>query len=208
MTGKKNFYNIFSTDSKPFGFTLGEWTAKWWQWIITIPKVNNPGNDLIGEHCGINQEGPVWFLAGTFENIQKAERNCIIPKEKAILIPVINTEKSYIEFPELKDESALRTRAKEAIDRVTKKICIINGEEIQDLHNFRIQSPLFDLTYPQDNIYDLKPNKTQAVSDGFWVLFKPSEDQKKYKVEFGGESRCQKDQTEFETYVKYNIDLA
>jgi hypothetical protein len=41
----------------------------------------------------------------------------------------------------LKDEAALRLRAKNAIDRVTKKIITIDGKEIKDLQNYRIQSP-------------------------------------------------------------------
>jgi hypothetical protein len=27
-----NETQVFATDSKPYGLTYGEWTAKWWQW--------------------------------------------------------------------------------------------------------------------------------------------------------------------------------
>ena len=34
--------DIFSTASEPYGLTLEEWTAKWWQWAYSQPKGNNP----------------------------------------------------------------------------------------------------------------------------------------------------------------------
>lgn len=207
MYSNDNFSTIFSHDSKPFSFTLGEWTAKWWQWIISISKTNNPGNDLTGEYCGQGQQGPVWFIVGTFENFQTAERKCTLPKEKAILIPVINSEKSYAEFPELKDENAVRSRAKDAIDRVTKKIIIIDGKEIKNLQDYRVQSPLFNVVFPEDNIYGVKAGITQAVSDGYWILLRPSKEPSMHVLEFGGEARCLKDGLEFATNVKYHITL-
>ena len=37
--------NVFPVDSKPYGLTYGEWTAKWWQWALSIPKDINPAGD-------------------------------------------------------------------------------------------------------------------------------------------------------------------
>jgi hypothetical protein len=58
---------IFPPDSQPYGLSYGEWTAKWWQWVHSIPTGNNPQLDQTGEDCAQaqNQTGPVWFLAGT-----------------------------------------------------------------------------------------------------------------------------------------------
>ena len=30
--------NVFPINSKPYGLTYDEWTAKWWQWGYSIPK--------------------------------------------------------------------------------------------------------------------------------------------------------------------------
>jgi hypothetical protein len=59
-------YSVFSADSKPYNLTYGEWTAKWWQWGYSIPKNINPAYDNTGKNCAQKQNGPVWFLAGTF----------------------------------------------------------------------------------------------------------------------------------------------
>jgi hypothetical protein len=100
---------IFTPDSNPYGLTFAERTAKWWQWFISIPNDSvHPLNDAKG--CpAINQEGPVWFLAGSITGY--AERTCTIPHGKAILQPTLTQECSTAEQPSLKTESELRSCA-------------------------------------------------------------------------------------------------
>jgi hypothetical protein len=162
---------VFTTDSKPYGMSYDEWTAKWWQWALSIPKDINPVGDETGKYCGQGQEGPVWFLAGTFGG--SMERSCTIPAGKAILFSPINVECSYAEFPDLKTESDLRACAKSGQDLATETEVSIDGVKLQNLQNYRTQSPLFDLTLPKDNVFALPPSTTKAVSDGVWVFLKP-----------------------------------
>src|SRR6478609_9348552 len=61
-----NASSAFPLNSKPYGSTYGEWTAKWWQWALSIPKDINPGGDTSGKYCALKQSGPVWYLSGTF----------------------------------------------------------------------------------------------------------------------------------------------
>jgi hypothetical protein len=163
--------DVFTIDSNPYGVSYNDWTAKWWQWALSIPKETNPVGDETGKYCGQGQEGPVWFLAGTFGG--SMERSCTIPAGKAILFSPINVECSYAEFPDLKTESDLRTCAKSGQDLATEFEVSIDGVELQNLQNYRIQSPLFELTLPKDNVYGLPPSTTKAVSDGVWVFLKP-----------------------------------
>src|SRR5437899_1087429 len=51
---------VFAPSSKPFGKTYGEWSAAWWQWVLSIPKRDNPLADPTGEKCAVGQSGPVW----------------------------------------------------------------------------------------------------------------------------------------------------
>ena len=57
---------VFPADSKPYGLTYGEWTARFWQLVHSIPKPDSPGADTTGKNCALKQTGPVWFLPGTF----------------------------------------------------------------------------------------------------------------------------------------------
>jgi hypothetical protein len=180
-----NNLGVFTTDSKPYGLTYGEWTARWWQWANSIPKPDNPAVDNTGKNCAIDQNGPVWFLAGTFGG--SAERTCTIPSGKAILIPIFNSECSYAEFPALKSESELRSCAKSLQDKTTSLEATIDGMSIQGLEKYRVASPLFNLTFPENNVAGVPPGLTQGVSDGNWLFLKPLPPGK-HEIHFAGAS--------------------
>jgi hypothetical protein len=102
----------------------------------------------------------------------KVSRSCAIPAEKAILFPVINVECDYFS-PELKTESDLRGCAKSDRDKATNLQATVDGVSIPDLKDYRVQSPVFNITLPKDNTAGYPAGVTQAVSDGFWILLKP-----------------------------------
>ncbi len=165
---------ILPPDSKPYGLSYGEWSAKWWQWALSIPTDRNPLIDTTGEFCGEEQSGNVWFLAGTFGG--SATRTCTIPAGKAILFPIINAECSTVEGNgETKAE--LSACAKDLIDLVTVKEATVDGVSLQNLDSYRVQSPLFTFTIPPDNILGIDTGGTSessnSVSDGYWILLAP-----------------------------------
>jgi hypothetical protein len=168
-----NNSELFTAHSTPpYGLTYGEWTARWWQWAYSIPRDIHPAYDDSGKYCVEGQSGPVWFLAGTYEH--PAERYCTIPAGKAILLPILNSECSYAEFTGLDNEEELRQCAKRIQDSVVHLEASIDGVPVSGLEQYRIQSPLFNLTLGQNNILDLPANTTtQAVSDGNWLFLKP-----------------------------------
>ena len=86
---------------KPYGKSYAEWSAIWWQWLLSIPKDTSPAGDTTGKNGGTNQQGPIWFLAGTFGG--GAELTCTIPSGKVIMFSPINSECSYAEYPDDKD---------------------------------------------------------------------------------------------------------
>src|SRR5215471_2688352 len=164
--------SVFSSDSKPYNFTYGEWTARWWQWGYSIPKNINPAYDDTGKNCAQKQYGPVWFLAGTYGH--SVERVCTVPAGKAILFPILNSECSFAEFPKLKTLSELPMCAKTIQDQVTTLMGRIDGVPILHLQEYRIQSPPFNFTLPHNNILGMPANTTtRAVADGNWVFLKP-----------------------------------
>src|SRR5437016_10782248 len=69
--------DIFSPHSKPFHKTFPQWSAEWWQFVLSFPTSENPLLDSTGERCAIGQHGPVWFLMGTLSG--SAERRCSVP---------------------------------------------------------------------------------------------------------------------------------
>src|SRR3972149_2756089 len=84
---------VLPVNSNSYGMTYGEWSARWWQWALSMPVDKNPLLDTAD--CSKGQSGKVWFLAGTFGG--SVERKCTMPAEKAILFPIINAEWSVVE---------------------------------------------------------------------------------------------------------------
>ncbi len=103
------------------------WATAWWRWYLTSPANMDPvlyallssiciymwcvcrertiqfaealeGRDTTGQFCGVNQRGPVWFLAGTISSSPAVpiHRTCAIPSNKFIFVPVLNT--AWINF--------------------------------------------------------------------------------------------------------------
>lgn len=161
---------VFPVNSKPYGLSYGEWSGKWWQWLTQIPSNVNPINDKTGANCAQRQSGPVWFLAGSSGGA--AVRNCVIPAGKAILFPAITTECSYAEDSTLKTEDQLRSCAING-DQGGISQFTLDGMNLKSLQTYSIQSPLFNFTFPKDNIFSARPGPTQSVSDGVFVMLQP-----------------------------------
>ena len=64
----------------------------------------------------------------------------------------MSQECSYAEFPALKTESDLRACVKNFQDKVTDVEVVIDGKSLQNLKDYRIQSPLFNFTLPENNV--------------------------------------------------------
>ena len=90
-------------------------------------------------------------------NLVPINRKCTIPAGKAIFFPILEKEDSLIEDLDLKTEEELKKRSREATDKLIHMEVTINGEKVHRLKNYRVQSEVFDLTFPEDNVYDLRP---------------------------------------------------
>jgi hypothetical protein len=167
-----NGLELYAPDSKPFGRTYAEWTARWWQWVLSIAKTENPLVDEDGKNCANNQSGPVWFLAGTLKG--PAERSCTLPADKAILFPVINVEASVAEGDGTTEEE-LAACVKFEMDQITDMRAMISGTNVNELKQYRIQSPPFNVTLPADNVLGLPSQTTKMMSEGYWLFLKPLE---------------------------------
>ena len=172
-TGTSSTPTPLPTDTVQYDISYTEWTARWWQWLLSIPIDRNPAADETGENCDEGQIGPVWFLAGTFGGLN--ERVCAIPAGKSILFPVINAECSYAEYPDLRSEAELRQCAVSSNEGITELMVTIDGRAISqsELLRYRVQSPLFDVNFPRGNIFSVQEGPSQAVSDGIWVFLPP-----------------------------------
>ncbi len=186
---------VFPINSAPYGKTYGEWSAKWWQWDLSLPATAHPLFDTAD--CSAGQSGPVWFLGGkscSFPappegcNANLAVRSCAVPAGKALFFPIVNTEDSVIEEnhgfgcgPTNPTEADLRSCAAFIINGVTDLLCEIDGRSVHNLDSFRVQSPLFQFTLAShDNLLAAVGETgtpdgatSLSVSDGVYVMLTP-----------------------------------
>jgi hypothetical protein len=177
-------------DGVQFGATYGEWSARWWQWLLGIPADRNPNLDSTGAFCGEGQTGRVWFLAGTFGG-EPVTRTCTVPSGKGIFFPVVNT----VTFAPIPTEgiAALRGQAAGFVDGTTQLRVTLDGTALRGLRDLRVQSPAFSMVVPVGGLLGagaceplfvpltdppLPPEPqgllcNPAVADGFWVLLSP-----------------------------------
>jgi hypothetical protein len=162
---------IFSKDSKPFDVPYGDWLAKYSQWFINFPAESHPREHYTSDSCSLAQSGPVWFLTDTLAGNQ--ERTCIIPSDKAVLLPVLDGRcwSDTTDPIPMNDQDI--TNCAKAGNEYGLISASIDGREIKDLDSYRAESPFFNITVPENNIYNNVPGIWKAKADGFFVFLEP-----------------------------------
>jgi len=185
--GKASDRGVLPVNSSPYGLTYAEWSAAHWQWLFSLPMDQHPLNDTADVSEG--QTGQVWFLGGTFSSselepgvyLSEVTRDCEIPRGKALFFPLVDVEASIIEEMGGNEEE-LRAVANWLADLIVPEslFCEVDGTAVQNLADFRVESPLFTIgPLPENNVieswgYEAPPGTTsQAVSDGYFVMLAP-----------------------------------
>jgi hypothetical protein len=176
--------SIFPIKSKPYGISYGDWSIRWWQWLLSIPKPDNPALDNTGNKATLNQyEHNVFFLCQTIDTAKSASR--MIPERKvtvragtSILMPIINWISVWHEDGET-DEN-LSSVAAARMDVVSKLEVTINGVRLnRELDRYRVRSPFFNMMLPKDNVLNLPSGSRRFVSDGYWLFLTSLEENTK-----------------------------
>jgi hypothetical protein len=169
---------VFPPGFNPYGNTYGEWSARWWQWALSIPAATNPTLDATGANCAEDQIGRVWFLAGSSGGT--FDRTCPVPAGQALFFPILNAAFGAAVFdceptlPEVPcNVPTLRAAAAASMDPVTIEASI-DDVPLLKLNDYRVQSPVFSVTLPEGNIVGQPPGTyAPMVSDGYWLMLAP-----------------------------------
>jgi hypothetical protein len=189
IQNRKNQFEpeMYPLSSRPFGKSWEEWAALWCNWLLSIPKPISPALDTTGANCFHNQNNQnVWYLAGSFYNEKTIVRKCKIPKDRSIFFAILNKEDSFAEDLDLSTKEQLKDRAKRSMDKVIHLEASVNEIQLKNVYDYRIQSVYFDLIFPTDPVYDVKPGLTCSVVDGYFVFLKPFPPGN-HKIHFAGE---------------------
>lgn len=168
---------VLPPNSDAFGMTYGEWSARWWQWAVSLPVNANPLFDTAD--CNAGQLGKVWFLGGSFTG-SPADRTCNVPAGKALFFPIIDADCSSVEPAPFfgADAEARHICAAGFVDEaldlgVDSLSADIDGVSVQDLPKYRAPSPDFDFTAPDNNLLIGAATSGKMAADGIYLLLAP-----------------------------------
>jgi len=183
------------------GQTYGEWSAAWFQWVMSLPTTHHPLFD--NADCSAGQHGNVWFIGGKLDAPTAANRNCTIPPGTALFLaiaangPVDNSgcdasgtviQKADFTLEELREFNARNEDG--LLQSADRGFLTIDGVSFKNLSGltppYRVQSSVFAYTIPAaDNILVLlngdcyidapaaERTITPAVADGVYVMILP-----------------------------------
>ena len=183
---------VVQPNSIEFENTYGEWSARWWQWLVSIPAATNPNLDTTGANCALGQTGPVWFLAGSFGD-KVYTRSCTIPSGKDLLVTPLTTLDGELgpasvvltdcpHGPDECDPNAIRAIGAAGQDSPQLLEVSVDDTEVENVHQYRVTSPVFNAFFPKKAILPdsfvrggTVPHGSHGplVSDGYFVLLKP-----------------------------------
>lgn len=216
--------SVLPPDSKPYGLTYGEWSAKWWQWAYSIPLSENPLVDETGANAANGQSGPVWFLAGKFcitpcgsPEVATANRVVNVPAGKALFFPILNTEWDNLGVEPPLSEKELRDIIEAQMDSGENMVAEVDGVPIKDLESalttpYRVISPVFTYRIPSDNIYKLfginlpAQDVPGAVGDGVYLMLAPLP-VGQHKIHFKGDFPITAPYGAFALDITYTINV-
>ena len=161
------------------GETFAALTERWWQWLESIPYGVGPSGDPSGANCGINQDGPVWFLAapvgGTFSSA------CTVPAGKAILSPLFVViddypcpDPTFGPAPGQSLEAFLQADISQFVDDPHASTMATLDSEA--LHVRHVKTSLFAFTAAASNVKGdscITGSPQLGVSDGYFVFIDP-----------------------------------
>jgi hypothetical protein len=165
---------VFPPSAQPFGKSYKEWSAKFWQWALSLPVGGHPFLDTPSFDVTEGQDGPVWFLGSVLDGSQPltvTHRTCTIPRGRALLVGTLNAEWSSLEgFP---SETEQRAAAIDSGDHIVNLFFSIDGVPVSDLSTYRFLSPQFTFSAPTPWIFGPTGGVGTSMADGYYMLLKP-----------------------------------
>lgn len=174
LTGRAQNLNpkVLPPSSTQSGLTYGEWSARWWQWVMDIPAATNPLTDVDGRFCSVGQSGRVWFLAGSF-GYGDYVRGCTVPTGRFIFVPLANAFCAAVPFDHPTGDAA-RACAAAYVNHEVEISGELDGVPLQGLNRYRFRSPIWDFTLGPDNVLGAPAGFYPVwAADGTYVMFTP-----------------------------------
>lgn len=212
--------SVIPPDEPINGLSQEELSANWWQYVYSIPSANNPffydiKSDPQGDKAQINQEPPVFYFVGTFNEPGEPTRQVeIAPNEgyQYLFMPLVNNQWDEVQlegFTNQQIQGVAQAIADTALVEGGSLFASIDGVAIKDLEDYRQASGRFTYNLPDNNILGFRSQTVEnAFADGFYLgidlaALSPEE----HTINFGGVFNLEKinipDNLELEDFEEF-----
>ncbi|MDL1945148.1 hypothetical protein FBQ99_22780 [Chloroflexi bacterium CFX2] len=168
--GNKN-PGVLPPNSRVQGLTYGEWSARWWQYVLSIPGEENPLTGGTGTNCVYQRIGNVGLVA--VDPLSESTITCQVPTGMMLFLDVLSAECSTVEEDPFYGGNEEEMRACALSFTISDLQASIDGSEVKNLDQYIHTSPLFDFTLPEDNILYTDELTGQSVSNGAHLMLAP-----------------------------------
>jgi hypothetical protein len=150
---------VLAPDESWAGVSRAEWTARAWQWWLSLPTDVNP--TMTHQGCSYGQAGPVSFLPIGADNL-----HCVVAEGTAIYVTAEYSWCSTIEpAPAFgRNEEELQACASLADSGITSQVTI-NGHDVGDTGQYRLATAAFPITLSEGNVSTAPPGVALAVAE-------------------------------------------
>ncbi len=162
---------ILPPNSRVQGQTYGEWSAKWWQYVLSIPTPDNPLTGGTGNQCVYQRIGNVGLVA--VDPLVGETIECQVPVGMMLYLDILSAECSTVEEPPFYGGNEEELRACALSFSFTDLQASIDGRAVQNLDQYIHLSPLFEFTLPEDNILYTDESLGESVSNSAHLILSP-----------------------------------
>jgi hypothetical protein len=166
---------IAPPDTSPRGASYAQWSARWWRWFMQHPLAGHPSVDDPSFNVASGQSGKVWFLASPVAfgtaTPPALTRTITIRPGIALFVGLLNGEFSSLEGAATEMEQ--RSIANFQADRIVNVAATFDGHAVDDILDFRSESPQFTFTAPTPWIFGPTGGAGTAVADGYYLYLEP-----------------------------------
>jgi hypothetical protein len=162
---------VLDPQQKVDGTSQAEYAERWWQWATRLPDGVRAYQDPSGAQCGMNQSGPVWFLAGT-EGTMHVNRRCDIPVGRFVFFPVIAMIVHASPGRPIDCKTA-QAQVHSNNDHLAEASVTLDGLAIQRVGSHRIRSARCFDAYARARYLEHHEAYVPAAIDGYWIMLGP-----------------------------------
>lgn len=158
------------------GFSQSYLAAQFAQWASYYPTGANPTRDDTGAFSALGDQGSYFFL-GASDGSGPVVRSVTVRSDQTLFVSLL----SVLDYVggSVQTEAAMREELGWVLGPVSNLSLTVNGVDATlpagfgSLAQFRQDSPMFPITFVENNIYGIPPGVLPAISGGYFAAMQP-----------------------------------